>query len=580
MTTERRTRPPAEAWREGRPLWSRADDESLLDDLAKWDARVVRHGLDPATHRATTGKLMGEGVVGISAEKNGDGNTTLLSITVRSPARTNGFCSRIQVAITNASDPKSPTFSAKLVSPATDAPKFNPNRGWTLNPTTGELTTPYLGRPPTDVIPYDLVAVDQSTFSREQREWYGTKRRVFDEEMMGTISVAKGPSGFLKISYSEIVLFCAVAWAFDPVIDDDDPWDFLDAVSLTEPPPPLLAPPTKLSLTRAVASQPKYSTKMEDGHVNARDDSTGLTMMAAVDGHMGDAAMNVVTASAWDVFLRAFTVEVQTSRTRCGAIRRALRKMHADLDAMLLEEHAKRVVQNEECRRVTKRLVSWDPAFDPPPSSPSPSEEAPATTASSKEATFELGPEHITSPGAVACFVVIDERTAQMHVSTVGDCFVAMIPTKETCAAAKITHPTVMSAHHESSSPAEIARIMLAGGYVTRNGRDDRVLGNFMPSRAMGDEDIKDLRPGSISSEPQLAFHQLSSTSGMDDVVVVATDGLYPGSTYGQYCYWPSLKPGVPEQAAVDEFAARVFDSWRSDNFDDRLCVLGKLSWA
>lgn len=323
------------------------------------------------------------------------------------------------------------------------------------------------------------------------------------EDVFGWHALARGPDGFLDC-YGASVLACAVAWAF------------------VRHPEDLVCPPLPTRVlgksSMGVYEQAKFGGS-EDGHV--MEQMPGLVFGSAIDGHGGPGTMELLRARSW----RAFKKHMD------GDIRAALVGMMREMDHECYLEYARARVKWEQSGNAQYvRDVASGRARE------------------SKKQKRSMVPPG--SSGACMSVAVVDESKGVLHAAVVGDCFVAVRRTDGTLSQL----PT-----HEASSPWEMARTMLLGGFVSPPGNTWRVQGTMMPGRCFGDLGIL---PG---AEPSLYSVPLGDVTH----VLVASDGLYVPS-YG--------KTLTPTGKGPKEDAKSWGWELMSDNFDDRTLVVIELA--
>lgn len=406
-------------------------------------------------------------------------------------------------------DGASPDFSVQLVH-AKDAELFVPNRGWTLTDSK-KLECALLARPPTPPVPYEVLPESRALF----------------KEMHLAEAVKRGPSGFLD-HYSPLVLGAAISAAFDAPIHEEE----MEGGT-----------PLKVQVSKHISSKwgPDYT---EDGLVCEEFPDERLVLMAAVDGHCGDATMRILVDNAASSFAKHWSRVAGAARDH--KIKTALKHMIEELDEKCFAQ-AEEVYDRNEASGAAARLAQ---CFQ-------------KTKKRARHPEKEC--KHEMCSGAVACFAVLDLSRAVAHTASVGDCF-AFVRDSKSGKCARV------SLEHSAGSARETARIMLEGGYVCRYGGAMRAFGSLMASRAFGECDLKGLRPEiarALKAEP--AFTRIQLSPEKHSHFAVATDGLWVDGRVAD------------DASRLGGWATSLAKMWcvqlKSDNYDDCGIVVAELSF-
>lgn len=111
-----------------------------------------------------------------------------------------------------------------------------------------------------------------------------------------------------------------------------------------------------------------------------------------------------------------------------------------------------------------------------------------------------------------ACLTMVMFRNRSVHVGWCGDCRAIIVRDSGK------TH--ALTRDHRAGLKSEDQRIKDAGAFV----KDGRVLGVLMPSRSVGDFDLKQKCPGAVIAVPDIKNYELQKG---DTHLVVASDGLW-----------------------------------------------------
>jgi serine/threonine protein phosphatase PrpC len=169
--------------------------------------------------------------------------------------------------------------------------------------------------------------------------------------------------------------------------------------------------------------------------------------------------------------------------------------------------------------------------------------------------------------GSTVCFVAIDLDTLAIHVANVGD---------TRCTLCREGRAVDLSIDHKANHPAEIARVMDAGGFVARG----RALGLLAISRALGDRDLKrtgaDASP--ITAVPDIDTFVLDPSR--DEFIVLACDGLFDVMTSQQVVAFVRARfaEGCTEDATANALASHAINVLGS--LDNVTVIVVVLSWV
>jgi serine/threonine protein phosphatase PrpC len=493
------------------------------------------------------------------------------------------------------------TFQVQLCNPQTDIQYFIPNKGWELekrtNPSTNMdeyyLTSPYLGKPP-DRVQYFKDAADNVPFLDE----------------FGRNSVKRGPIGYLN-SYGLRVLDCAIALAFNGELDDYNPpphvkriddWDkknYTTVVNMLTKYDHLSWVPVPVDITVGSKTESK-KTQNEDGHVIHKDEERQLCFMAVFDGHTGASSMKCCVELAQSLFLTKFDEEMKQQPTnnhhhqiRTKAIRVALRSMYTSLENALDELADKIDLQNQ-----TSGAVEYSHLLCSGLVESANERKNKYTLKSNPDEEKTMPPPYERTPGAVSCVCVLDMTQALLHVSTVGDCWCAcrrfdtiqqpqqhqpslnLFPSSSS-SSSSIGVGYRVSHIHASGDDWEVARIMLAGGFVDPNSW--RAQGCLMPSRCLCDCDLKRLRPEAaraLVAEPTLELVQLYEH--LDSHIFIATDGFH-AFQYKDLNFHDAQTHSYYDPERHDKpmtECEKWFNLLDKDWNDDQTLIVGTLKWS
>lgn len=265
-----------------------------------------------------------------------------------------------------------------------------------------------------------------------------------------------------------------------------------------------------------------------------------------MDGHGGSEIMEMIKEKALDLFIAAFETEREEQFSRKGRIRQALKQMHWQLN----------ILANNRFNKVKSNLIKegWFEYRD----------EIRLGTQKKRKQKY---PCTMGEPGSCIAVAIIDEQESVLHTSSLGDCEV------------HIRHMdgmvTLASIVHDSNEPAEMARVMLDGAYITPGGSGmdfqasvSRLLGTMMCSRFHGNNMLASLRPETnkaCRAPPALQMHQLDRTTMTH--VLVSSDGMS----------FPSWKKLDGRMEDVETMAKQWIYSFQSDNWDDQTLVVAQL---
>jgi len=112
------------------------------------------------------------------------------------------------------------------------------------------------------------------------------------------------------------------------------------------------------------------------------------------------------------------------------------------------------------------------------------------------ETKFESAASQIGDTSG-ACAVVAFIYQTYLCVANIGDCLAVFSDEN-----AKLVHPSEV---HRSSVATEESRVLQAGGYIDKG----RICGTMVPSRAIGDLDVKVAYPGALIAEPHISLIEL-----------------------------------------------------------------------
>mmetsp|Transcript_18096 Transcript_18096/g.31523 ORF Transcript_18096/g.31523 Transcript_18096/m.31523 type:complete len:776 (+) Transcript_18096:217-2544(+) len=116
-----------------------------------------------------------------------------------------------------------------------------------------------------------------------------------------------------------------------------------------------------------------------------------------------------------------------------------------------------------------------------------------------------------TTSGTTVCAIAIDLNQGVLHCANVGDSRAVL------CRNNGLAYD--LSYDHKATLPAEVARIVDTGGFVSYG----RVMGMLAVSRALGDPEMK-VPYALVSSVPSMTSTELESS---DEFVLIACDGVY-----------------------------------------------------
>lgn len=125
-----------------------------------------------------------------------------------------------------------------------------------------------------------------------------------------------------------------------------------------------------------------------------------------------------------------------------------------------------------------------------------------------------------SSSCASGCVAVFDFVRMRLHVAWVGSCFAFAIDRHGVS--------RVLSEPHKGENAAEVARLMLAGSYVSDPMSGSRVAGRKMLTRCIGDMDFRRMFPAesrSLVCTPDYRVYDILDT---DALYAIASDGYVP----------------------------------------------------
>jgi serine/threonine protein phosphatase PrpC len=230
----------------------------------------------------------------------------------------------------------------------------------------------------------------------------------------------------------------------------------------------------RLEVQHLTDSMKPYSTQNEDRMSYDTEMRDGLYVAGIFDGHCGSAVAEMLARDTRAVFREEFDVACRVPNARrADAVRESMR-----LTVLRLESRA-----------YDMWLKHWG--------------DRPRT--------------ELETSGACLNLVVIDSYAQQIHCANCGDSFAGVVLTDGTI--------RTLSSDHNGDSLVEQARVFAAGGFIGYN--PSRVMGFFMPSRSIGDFDLKYASKeflASYTAEPEM------DSFGIDfakvHAVFLATDGL------------------------------------------------------
>ncbi len=178
--------------------------------------------------------------------------------------------------------------------------------------------------------------------------------------------------------------------------------------------------------------------------------------------------------------------------------------------------------------------------------------------------------------GAVACVVVVDSALEVAHAAVVGDCFAVVVSRVDVDAGAP---PAAVarrfSADQVGSDPCERARVAAAGGFVS-TAPPRRTMGNYMPSRVIGDWGVKRLGDGARASLAAVADLSLVRLRrGVDVAVAVCSDGCALDGWSERIV--PAPWPGEPAKPYAHRLACELHDA---RVLDDTTVAAALLRWT
>lgn len=314
---------------------------------------------------------------------------------------------------------------------------------------------------------------------------------------------ARGISGFLP-RYGLSVLIHLVASAFNCPQDDANPIPIFRVPKLKADDHGFAMRKIFTTSCQEDENVVKYKRKITEDRIyvdeNA-DEGSGLILAAIFDGHGGGQVSDFASKEVKQIFFQHFRdyMKMPTPLARVQIIRECLRKTFASLEY--------------ECFvRVNEHRPKWD------------------------RMDFETTPQ---SSGACALVVIFDSKSGEVHCANAGDCFCFMVSGKVFSSLDDIKFQRLSTDHAGISNDHEVARVFASGGYCDVYNRW-RTMGNFMPSRSLGDVDFKLSCPefhSSYIAAPELEYVKLDPA--LCNIIVLSTDGFaYPGGGY----YEPEVK--------------------------------------
>lgn len=329
-------------------------------------------------------------------------------------------------------------------------------------------------------------------------------------------AVLRGPMGFLPW-YSTKVLVAAVAQALCLTNPQGGTWEVQSK------------PVVGLEADSYTVGKHRDTPNQDAVLVHPRDKDTGLAIFGVFDGHGSAAVAHLARDRAPVLILDQFRAHLApnevSAAARGKAIVAALRGTMAALDRACWDE--------------------W---------------ESLNKTMDYREYAAGAG------PGSCVLLAVVDCIAGTYAVANVGDCraYRCLDLGMRFCPLAVLTE------EHNGTLASEQARIMMLGGFVAA---DDRVGGNLLPSRVVGDVHVRVLDPAvnrSLAPVPYIHWAPIDTACGL----VLISDGLEVPPTPDGQLYGMVIPPGEGHYGPMHRSADEFVQHFASSNRDDRAALI------
>jgi len=163
---------------------------------------------------------------------------------------------------------------------------------------------------------------------------------------------------------------------------------------------------------------------------------------------------------------------------------------------------------------------------------------------------------------AGTCAVVALVRGGALWVANVGDSRALLVTISERLEVGV----ELLSTEQRATLQSERVRIEKSGGFI----KDGRAMGNLIPSRTLGDFQIKSKNEEAVISTPEIQRHEIRA---QDRFLVLGSDGLFDVLKPGQIAKICAGAKGNPQKAAND----LMREVGRKGSTDDTTVIVASL---